>query len=307
MAPHQLQRVTSNLFRCKSFSNREIRHTCRLFIDNTTALAYVNNFGGNKPHLNKLARRLWLWLLERRIKVSAAYIKSCDKVQADEASRANYSGPKEWKLHPKVFGEINRLYGPLTHDLMASRLNRQLPLYFSLYPDPDALAVDCFTRRWEGFNAYVFPPFISRRRFEDSEEGEAGGDTTDFSVAFMAPAALVSPSVSLDHSYSIAFTRVQQPADHASGKEHSGRSQEDTGQRSCQTSPHVSKPSSPRQVHPFRRKLKLTVFRISGRSCDVRAFHQRLPRTSSRAGGILQNPSTACTSGNGFTFASNIV
>ena len=28
VAPHQLQRVTSNLFRCKSFSNREIRHTC---------------------------------------------------------------------------------------------------------------------------------------------------------------------------------------------------------------------------------------------------------------------------------------
>ena len=74
-----------------------------------------------------------------------------------------------------------------------------------------------------------FPSFHFQRRFEDSEEGEAGGDTTDFSVAFMAPAALVSPSVSLDHSYSIAFTRVQQPADHASGKEHSGRSQEDTG------------------------------------------------------------------------------
>ena len=277
----------------------------RLFIDNTTALAYVNNFGGNKPHLNKLARRLWLWLLERRIKVSAAYIKSCDNVQADEASRANYSGPKEWKLHPKVFGEINRLYGPLTHDLMASRLNRQLPLYFSLYPDPDALAVDCFTRRWEGFNAYVFPPFISSvvlkilRKVRQEE----------IQLTLVLPLWPQQPWFPQVLALTIATPLLLPESNNLlimpQGRNTVVDRKKTQGQRSCQTSPHVSKPSSPRQVHPFRRKLKLTVFRISGRSCDVRAFHQRLPRTSSRAGGILQNPSTACTSGNGFTFASN--
>ena len=31
--------------------------------------------GGNKPHLNSLARSLWLWLLQRRIKVSAMHFR----------------------------------------------------------------------------------------------------------------------------------------------------------------------------------------------------------------------------------------
>ena len=64
------------LFAVKVFLKNETNIHIRLFIDNTTAITYVNSFGGNKPHLNLLARRLWLWFRERQIMVSAEYIHS---------------------------------------------------------------------------------------------------------------------------------------------------------------------------------------------------------------------------------------
>ena len=276
------------LFAVKVFLKNKSNIHVRLFIDNTTAIAYVNNFGGNKPQMNLLARRLWLWLLEKHIIVSAVYIRSSDNVQADNSSRKNYSGPKEWKLHPKVFHEISSLHGPLTHDLMASRSNAQLPQYFSFYPDPFAVAVDCFTVSWKNTNAYVFPPFISSviLRILRKVQQEKIQLTIVLPLWPQQPwfpqvlATIIATPLLLPESDNLLIMpqdkKILRP----------------------QKAPQVQK-------HPFLRRLKLTAFRISGKSCEIKAFHQQLPRISSMPGGILQSPSTVCTSKNGFIFASN--
>uniref|UniRef100_A0A914X719 Uncharacterized protein n=1 Tax=Plectus sambesii TaxID=2011161 RepID=A0A914X719_9BILA len=46
-----------------------------------------------------------------------------------------------------------------TVDLFATRLNCQMPHFFSWRPDPEALAVDAFAQNWAKICAYAFPPF----------------------------------------------------------------------------------------------------------------------------------------------------
>lgn len=273
-------------FAVKVFLKDSVNVHIRLFIDNTTTISYINNFGGNKPHLNSLARRLWLWLLERQITVSASYIRSCDNTQADEESRKNYSGPKEWKLHPTVFREINFLHGPLTHDLMASRLNTQLPLYFSLYPDPLALGVDCFNASWKSTNPYVFPPFISSVVLKILRKVRQEG----IQLTIVLPLWPQQPWFPQLLAMIIA-TPLLLP--------------ESTNLLSMPQDSKVRKNAAPLQKHPFLRKLKLTVFRLSGKSCESKAFRLTLPHISSKPGGILQRPSIGYTSRSGFIFASN--
>ena len=44
-------------------------------------------------------------------------------------------------------------------DLFASRLNKQFDKYCSLWPDPNAFAIDAFTFPWTTEKFYCFPPF----------------------------------------------------------------------------------------------------------------------------------------------------
>jgi hypothetical protein len=45
-------------------------------------------------------------------------------------------------------------------DLFASRINFQGEKYVSWQPDPNSIAVDCFTINWYGYDLlYAFPPF----------------------------------------------------------------------------------------------------------------------------------------------------
>ena len=44
-------------------------------------------------------------------------------------------------------------------DCFASRLNTQLPKYFSYKPDPYAYLIDAFSVHWQFCKCYLFPPF----------------------------------------------------------------------------------------------------------------------------------------------------
>ena len=44
----------------------------RVNMDNSVSVAYLNNFWGRTHQLDALARRIWLWCLDRNIHVSAA-------------------------------------------------------------------------------------------------------------------------------------------------------------------------------------------------------------------------------------------
>ena len=78
--------------------------------------------------------------------------------RSDWQSR-HFRDSSNWKLNPKVFHSIDQLWGPLTIDLFADRMNTQLRNYVSWLPDPFAQATDAFQIPWSNLKGYCFPPF----------------------------------------------------------------------------------------------------------------------------------------------------
>jgi len=67
-------------------------------IDNTTAVAYINNMGGSKSvALNQLTFSVWEWCITRNVWLSAVHIAGILNTGADEKSR-EFSDRHEWKL-----------------------------------------------------------------------------------------------------------------------------------------------------------------------------------------------------------------
>lgn len=131
-----------------------------LRVDNTTAIAYINKMGGIRfPQLNTLARKIWAWCEQRKIRVFASYIKSADNVVADAESRFS-NIDTEWEISNEAFRAATRLFGKPLVDLFASRCNAKCARFFSWGKDPEAAAIDAFTMNWakEGF-FWAFPPF----------------------------------------------------------------------------------------------------------------------------------------------------
>ena len=101
-------------------------------IDNTTAISYVNRFGGVQfPKLNYIARKIWMYCEEHGHYVCAAYINTKDNFVADAESRSlEYNS--EWTIDDSCFHRIIRHfnYHP-SIDLFASHSNHKLNLYVS--------------------------------------------------------------------------------------------------------------------------------------------------------------------------------
>ena len=128
-------------------------------VDNTTAVAYLNNMGGTRSApCNDMALQIWDWCSDRNIWITAAHLPGCQNVEADFMSR-KFNDNIEWMLDRGVFTTIVQRFGEPEVDLFASRLNAQLPVYVSWMPDPNAWAVDAFTLDWGPLNFYAFPPF----------------------------------------------------------------------------------------------------------------------------------------------------
>ncbi|KAJ1197977.1 hypothetical protein NDU88_001821 [Pleurodeles waltl] len=147
-------------FAIKSLAKDRVQCTILLRMDNVSAVRYINHLGGtrSKP-LADLAKSLWEYCLLNEIPLSAEYLPGSLNQAADWHSRflRDYS---DWKLHPSIFRSICCKWGPFAIDLFASRLNSQLPLFFSWRPDPVALASNAFLQDWSQAINYAFPPFL---------------------------------------------------------------------------------------------------------------------------------------------------
>ena len=131
--------------------------------DNTTSAAYINHMGGRHWRLNLVAKELWEFCLLHDIRLRAIHRAGVDNVRADQLSRVKYD-PTGYRLRPEVFRHINRQFGPHTIDLMADRLNTQLPRFISRFPDPLAAGTDIFRSNLTVENGFIHPPpaLISR-------------------------------------------------------------------------------------------------------------------------------------------------
>ena len=70
-----------------------------------------------------------------------------------------YEDSSNWWLMPKVFKQLEKLWGPILVDWFADRLNAQVRKFVSWKPDPEAWQVDVFTVPWTKELGYAFPPF----------------------------------------------------------------------------------------------------------------------------------------------------
>ena len=136
----------------KTFAKAKTAMLILLRINNTTAVAYINNLGGTaSKELVILTRDLWMWCLKKYSHCSSApEYSSRYRVQAN-------AGRDRLEVEPCDITENQQPFGPLDMDLFASRLSTQCPHYFSWRPDPYALATDAFLQDWTAMNCYVNP------------------------------------------------------------------------------------------------------------------------------------------------------
>jgi len=95
--------------------------------------------------------------MEKNILLQAQHLPGVLNTIADKESRI-WSDRSEWRLSPILFQKINRLLGPLSTDLFASRLSSQLIVFVSWRPDPLPVATD---QNWNTFpeKLYANPPW----------------------------------------------------------------------------------------------------------------------------------------------------
>ena len=143
----------------QSFCTTVSRTHVRIFLDNTTAVAYINNMGGTHSlECNHIARTIWMWCITQDIWLSAAHLPGKCNTAADKASRI-FHDHTEWKLDSNIYVSITQALGAPSIDLFASRLNFQTKPYIAWHPDPGPFAIDAFSVDWGQHHFYAFPPF----------------------------------------------------------------------------------------------------------------------------------------------------
>ena len=143
----------------KTFMKNKTGLLVLLKIDNTTAVAYINNQGGAvSKTLVTLTKELWMWCLERNIHIQAQHLPGVLNCRADMESRS-LKDHSDWSLDRETFIKINELYGPIEMDLFASRLTSQCRRYFSWQPDPYAEETDAFLQDWSKIRGFANPPW----------------------------------------------------------------------------------------------------------------------------------------------------
>ena len=140
----------------QTFLKHKTRLSALLRLDNTSAVAYINNLGETvSPELVDLAKSLWMWCLERNIHITAQHLPG-HIADAESQTMVDWS---DWKLNLILFKRIVNLFGPIEVDLFASRLTAPCPVYFSWWPDPYAAATDAFLQDWSQIRGYANPPW----------------------------------------------------------------------------------------------------------------------------------------------------
>jgi len=129
-----------------------------LRMDNTTAISYINRFGGSRSSsLCKIAIEITSWCEARNICLQATHIPGILNSIADRESRARMDW-SEWMLSRAAFDSVMAVW-PMKIDLFASAWNAQLPEFVSWLPQPNAIGTDALSIPWSGLKGYAFPPF----------------------------------------------------------------------------------------------------------------------------------------------------
>ena len=90
-------------------------------------------------------KKIWDWAIERNNFLTATHIPGILNVETDAESR-EAERRTEWKLNDSIFSDMLKLFKfKSVIDLFASRINNQLPRFFSLRPDPEVEVINAFS------------------------------------------------------------------------------------------------------------------------------------------------------------------
>ncbi|XP_053983779.1 uncharacterized protein LOC128879024 [Hylaeus volcanicus] len=159
--------------KCFASKNRDCQILLR--VDNIVAISYINKMGGVKvPYLNKIARTIWKWCLERNIWIFAEYVASKENL-ADKGSRIS-NMDTEWELGNYAYKRITEVFGIPDIDLFASRINKKCDRFCFWQRDPDAFVFNALRLDWSEFYGYAFPSFsLIMRTLKKFREDKATG------------------------------------------------------------------------------------------------------------------------------------
>ena len=133
------------LFALQSFSDKVLAKHIKLMVDNTIAVATINQMGTCHSNLNnKLVQQILEWCILLGLWLTVAHIPGKSNTEADRESRLSRK-ETEWCLDRSIYSAVIQELDVITDiDLFASRLNHQLKPYIACRPDPGALAVNTF-------------------------------------------------------------------------------------------------------------------------------------------------------------------
>jgi len=121
-------------------------------------VTYINKLGGtNSPLLCQLALTIWEWNLQKYFLI-AEHLPGKENVEADHESTV-MKDHCDWMLNPQVFSLVQQTMGPLHIDLFASRLTKQLLIFYSWRPDPEAQGTDASNQDWSQRRGFANPPW----------------------------------------------------------------------------------------------------------------------------------------------------
>ena len=170
--------LSAVLFGVKCFVHS---HNClvKVFCDNNTAVAYINNLGGMVSSLlHAVSKSIWEWCLAHHFMLEAALIPGSSNLQADSLSR-QYN--LEWKVQPTLLKWISQSLFVQNIDLYIVFLNSQTSVYVSWCPDPGAWAVDGLSFCWREFTLY-FPSFQFVRQNPNEAQGGGSFKCSSYSI-----------------------------------------------------------------------------------------------------------------------------
>lgn len=146
------------LLAIKSFESQIQNRSVQVLSDNSTAVAYVRNLGGPIMKLTKLAESIWATAYKAKITLSIKHLPGKINTWADHLSRLPLQ--YEWRLNPRLFARLDKMWGPHTIDRFASISTTQLPMYNSRYSDPGTAGIDALAQNnWGSENNYINAPF----------------------------------------------------------------------------------------------------------------------------------------------------
>lgn len=155
--------LTGALYALQSFAKDAYQLFIRMYLDNSTAVCYINKGGGTKSaELTAIAKSLSNFCEQRKLTIEADHLSGILNVKADKESRTECDA-SDWMLNHLVFKRLSYMWR-VDIDLFSSYWSAQLPSFVFWCPQPGATAVNAFSLNWQGRLGYAFPPFalISR-------------------------------------------------------------------------------------------------------------------------------------------------